>query len=311
MKVIFTGTSEFSSLILRSIKSQTDWDIVLVISEPGKPAGRGNAITDSPVSVDAKELNLNLITPVSISESADIIASKEPNAMIVAAYGQLIPKKIFDIPKFKTVNIHPSLLPKLRGPSPIQTALLEGVKETGVSLMLIDEKMDRGPVLSQEPVKISDGDDYQTLENKLSDLGSKMLIRDLPKYIAGIINPVPQNEADATYTHLIKKENGRADWNKSAGEIYNQWRAFSKWPGLFTFFKNRNGKNIRLKLIEIKKASGPNKPAGEIFCADKDLFVACADGAIKIKKFQPENSKTLSSVEFINGYGYVLGQKLV
>ncbi len=312
MKIVFFGTSEFAVPILKAIKEKTDWEIGLVVSEPAKPAGRSNKITDSPVASAAKDLGIEIYAPKSISdpEALENLSKIGADVFVVVAYGQIIPRKIFDLPRFKTINIHPSLLPKLRGPSPIQTALLEGLKETGVSLMLIDEKMDRGPVLSQEPVKISDGDDYQTLENKLSDLGSKMLILDLPKYIAGIINPMPQNEADATYTHLIKKEDGHADWNKSAVEIYNQWRAFSKWPGLFTFFKNRNGKDIRLKLIEIEKATDSNKPAGEVFCADNDLFVACADGAIKIKKLQPENSKTQIAAEFINGYGYAIGQIL-
>ncbi len=314
MKIVFFGTSEFAVPILKAIKEKTDWEIGLVVSESAKPAGRSNKITDSLVAKCSKENDLNLVTPISVKDIAGDIKTAEPDIAIVVAYGQIIPRSIFDIPKFKTVNIHPSLLPKLRGPSPIQTALLEGLKETGVSLMLIDEKMDRGPVLSQEKVKIADEDNYRELENKLSDLGSKILIRDLPKYIAGIINPMPQNEADATYTHLIKKEDGRADWNKSAGEIYNQWRAFSKWPGLFTFFKNRNDQGIRLKLIELEpnlETSFPSKDIGLIFTNDKkSLFIICGSGAINIKKLQPENSKIQTADEFLNGYGYVIGQKL-
>ena len=180
--------------------------------------------------------------------------------------------------------------------------------------MLIDEKMDHGPVLSQEKVKIADEDNYRELENKLSDLGSKMLIRDLPRYINGDIKSVPQNESGATYTHFIKKEDGRADWNKPAQEIYNQWRAFSKWPGLFTFFKNRNGQSVRLKLIEISPHLGAKLPSGKdgsIMADDKkNLFVICGSGAINIKKLQPENSKIQTADEFLNGYGYVIGQKL-
>ena len=335
MKIVFFGTSEFAVPILKAIKEKTDWEIGLVVSESAKPAGRSNKITDSLVAKCSKENDLNLVTPISVKDIAGDIKTAEPDIAIVVAYGQIIPRSIFDIPKFKTVNIHPSLLPKLRGPSPIQTALLEGLKETGVSLMLIDEKMDRGPVLSQEKVKIADEDNYRELENKLSDLGSKILIRDLPKYIAGIINPMPQNEADATYTHLIKKEDGRADWNKSAGEIYNQWRAFSKWPGLFTFSKDRLGRQMRLKLIEIYSCHSAldaesrfsdldagsksgmtvargngNKPGTIITDGQKNLFISCGSGAINVKKLQPENSKTQTAAEFINGYGYVIGQKL-
>ena len=332
MKIVFVGTSEFAVSILKSIKSETDWEIGLVVCEPAKPAGRSNKITDSPVALEAKKLGARVYAPESISDpkAPEIISKIGADVFVVAAYGQIIPQSVFDIPKYKTVNIHPSLLPKLRGPSPIQAALLNGLKETGVSLMLIDRKMDRGAVLSQKTFAISDSDNYQTLESKLSALGSEMLIRDLPKYIGGGIKPAPQDESEATYTRLIKREYGRADWNKSAREIYNQWRAFSKWPGLFTFFKNRNGQNVRLKLIDISCHSltqchsrgsgnldldshfhGNDMEPGTIAVDEqKNLLIVCGDGAIQIKKLQPENSKTQTAAEFLNGYGYVIGQLL-
>jgi methionyl-tRNA formyltransferase len=310
MKVVFFGTSEFAATILKSIKEKTDWEIGLVVCEPAKPAGRSKNPVDSPVALYTKENNLNLLTPVSAKDIQEDIKKIEPDVGIVVAYGQIIPRSVFDIPKFKTINIHPSLLPKLRGPSPIQEALLKGLKETGVSLMIIDEKMDHGPVLSQETFEISDADNYNTLEIKLADLGSKMLIRDLPKYISGQIKPIVQNESEATYTHLIKKEDGHINLQKTSDEIYNQWRAFLKWPGLFTFFKNRNGQSVRLKLIDIEKADVSNKSIGEVFTIGKELFVSCDSGEIKIKKLQPENSKIQTAAEFLNGYGYIVGQKL-
>lgn len=314
MNIVFFGTSEFASSILKNIKEKTDWEICMVVSEPAKEAGRKNKITDSPVSTYSKEKGLNLTTPIRSKEIEEYIKKINPDVALVAAYGQIIPRSIFKIPKFKTVNIHPSLLPKLRGPSPIQTTLLNGLKETGVTLMLIDEKMDSGPILSQEILSISNEDNYYSLEEKTSDIGSDILIRDLPKYIDGKINPVQQDESSATYTHLLKKEDGHVNWNKTPQEIYNQWRAFLKWPGLFTFFKNKNGQNIRLKLIELEPnfdTKFTTKESGSVFSNDKkNLFIACGLGSIKINKLQPENSKEQTSVEFLNGYGYIVGQKL-
>jgi methionyl-tRNA formyltransferase len=312
MKLIFFGTSEFAVPILKAIKEKTDWEIGLVVCEPAKPAGRSNKITDSPIAIEAKKFGIEIYSPESISnsESVETLSKIGADVFVVVAYGQIIPRAVFDIPKFKTVNIHPSLLPRLRGPSPIQTALLNSMNKTGVSLMLIDEKMDSGPVISQETLAIEDADNYQTLENKLSDLAAEILIRDLPKYINGEIKPAPQDENNITITHLIKKEDGHANWGKSADEIYNHWRAFSKWPVLFSFFKGKSGQSVRLKLVEIEKSENSKKSAGEVFTAGKKLFIACGDGAIEVKKLQPENSKTQNAAEFINGYGYVIGQKL-
>lgn len=314
MKIIFTGTSEFAANILKSIKKETDWDIALVISEPAKPAGRKNQLAHSPVTQSVQGLNLKLITPKSIKDCDDEIRSINPDIMIVVAYGQILPYDIFDLPKHKTVNVHPSLLPKLRGPSPIQTALTQGLKETGVSLMLIDEQIDHGPIISQEPLAIGGNDTYLTLESKLADLGSQMLIRYLPQCVSGSLKPQPQNHGKATFTKFIKKEDGQINWPKmSAGEVHNLWRAHIKWPGVFTFFKNKNGQNARLKLIQIEKypTPGVGHNPGEMFTdSSKNLYIACRDGAVKIIQLQPENSKILTAREFLNGYGYLIGQIL-
>lgn len=314
MKIIFAGTSEFAVPILKSIALQSNWDVSLIIAEPAKPAGRKNQLAHSPVAQAAQELNLKLVTPKSVKDAADEIRNINPDIMIVVAYGQILPCDIFDLPKHKTVNIHPSLLPKLRGSSPIQTTLAQGLTETGVSLMLIDEKLDHGPIISQELLATSEVDNYFTLEKKLADLGAKMIMRDLPRYISGDLKPKPQDDSRATYTKLIKKEDGRMDWQKMSDEnIHNLWRAYIKWPGIFTFFKNKNGQNIRLKLIQIEKCPtlGVGHNPGEIFSdSSKNLYIACHKGAIKIIKLQPENSRIISPIEFLNGYKDVFWQRL-
>lgn len=313
MKVVFCGTSEFAAPILKKIKSQTDWDIALVVSEPAKPSGKKRLLIPSPVAQAAQELNLNLAAPASISDIKADLAALNPDVMIVVAYGQILPLEIISIPKFGTINVHPSLLPKLRGASPIQTALARGLAETGCSLMVIDEKVDHGPVISQEVLAISDEDTYLTLEPKLAELGAQMIIHDLPQYISGKIKPQEQNHAEATFTKLIKKENGRIDWQKmSAGDIYNLWRAYLKWPGIYTFFQNKSGQNIRLKLIEVKPAtSDVAGKSGEVFTDEsKNLYIACRTGAVKIVKLQPEGSRVITTTEFLNGYSYIINQTL-
>ncbi|MEK7564861.1 MAG: methionyl-tRNA formyltransferase [Patescibacteria group bacterium] len=312
MKIIFTGTSEFAVPVLKAITSQTDWVVSLVISEPAKPQGRKNQLIDFPVSKLAKELNLNLLTPVSIKDIKQEIYNVSADVMVVVSYGQILPLEILEIPKHKTVNIHPSLLPRLRGPSPIQTALAQGLKETGVSLMTIDKKMDHGPIISQEVFLINEKENYLTLEFKLAQIGASMLVRDLPNHISGEIKPQEQNHTEATYTKLIKKENGLVDWSKSASEIYNQWRAFINWPNVYTFFKGKDNSNIRLKLIEIaNNVETASNAAGRVFTDEsKNLYIACNDGAIKLIRVQPEGSKILNAQDFLNGHKEIVGQKL-
>lgn len=314
MKIIFCGTSDFAVPILKNIASQTDWDIALVVSEPAKPVGRSQVLTDSPVARAAQELNLKLSTPATIQDIKSDLAALNSDVMIIVAYGQILPPEILNIPKFGTVNVHPSLLPKLRGPSPIQAALALGLTETGVSLMVIDEKVDHGPVISQETLAISDEDIYLTLEPKLAELGAAMIIRDLAKYVSGQIKPQTQNHAEATFTKLIKKEQGQINWQKmSARDVYNLWRAYLKWPGIYTFFKNKSGASIRLKFIELEQftTSDVVNKAGEVFTDEsKNLFIACRTGAVRIIRLQPEGSKILSAGEFLNGYGYIVSQTL-
>lgn len=316
MRIVFIGTSEFAVPILQTIKEQTDWNVVLVVTEPAKPAGRKQKIVESPVCVYAKSAGLKIITPPSLksAEVADEIKSVQPDVMIVAAYGKIIPPEVFNLPPHKTINVHPSLLPKLRGPSPIQTALLEGLKETGVSLMIIDEQVDHGPILSQDGFPIVSDDTYLILEKNLSQLGADMLIRDLPQHISGELKPQEQNHDQTTFTQKISKEYGRTDWQKmSSDDVHNLWRAYIKWPGIHTFFRNGTGKNIRLKLIELEKWPTPDvgqRLPGEAFVSDHNLYITCRKGAVKITKLQPESSKILTAKEFLNGHHEITGQVL-
>ena len=311
MKIVYFGTPEFVVPVLELLNK--NHKVVLIVTESAKPQGRGGKIIDSPIASYAQTHSLNIFTPEDFNpESIDKILSLKPDFLIVAAYGRILPAKLVN--SVETINIHPSLLPKLRGPTPTQTALLKGLKETGVSIMVLDEKMDHGPILVQQKVSIAEADNYLNLEPKLFKLGAEMLVKNLPLYKEGKLEPKAQDHSAATYTKLLKKEDGRIDWAKPAEEIFNQYRAYVKWPGVFTFFKNKNGQDVRLKLIQVEKCAISDiahKP-GEIFTDEsKNLYIACAEGAIKLTRLQPENSKILSPTEFLNGYGYIVGQILI
>jgi len=204
----------------------------------------------------------------------------KPDLVIVASYGKIIPKEILEIPKYGSLNIHPSLLPKYRGPSPIQTAILNGDKETGVTIILMDEKIDHGEIISNSKFLISNKKTtYQELNKKLAELGVKLLIKTIPKWINKEIKTKPQDHSKATYTKILKREDGKIDWSKPGREIERQIRAFNPWPGTFTFIKHKN-KTLRIKVLEAN----------------------IKDNKLIIKKLQPEGKKAMSFEEFKRGY---------
>lgn len=304
MKLIFFGTSEFAVPILKALTDSANFSVDLVITEPAKPAGRKKELIPSPIAIFAKENNLEIFTPDTLggTEVQEKITNLKPDIMVVTSYGKIILENIFNIPPFKTINVHPSFLPELRGPSPIQYSLLEGRQKTGVTLIIIDKEIDHGPIVSQEKLDIAPIDTFNTLEQKLADLGAEMIIRDIPKYIAGNIEPINQNHDKATFTKKIEKQDGEIDWNKSAQEIYNTWRAFIRWPGIYMFLGD-----IRLNLKKVKIAKNISaREVGKIFSQDNRLFISCGDGTIEIEEIQPEGKKVMEAQSFINGYRNLL-----
>jgi len=271
IKIVFIGTSEFGAVILNRLV-KNNYKPVLVITQPDKPAGRKQTLTPSPVKKEAKLLE--------VGYDLEEIKKIKPDLIITAAYGKIIPKEILEIPKYGALNVHPSLLPKYRGPSPIQTAILNGDKETGLTIMLMDQKIDHGPIIAQNKYKIGENITYQELEKILADQGAKLLIETLPKWIKREIKAKEQNHSKASYTKIIKKEDGKIDWNKPAQEIERKIRAFDPWPGAFTFIKKKD-KKIRVKILEAELSK---------------------DNKLIIKKLQPEAKKPMSFEEFKKGY---------
>ncbi|MEK9130104.1 MAG: methionyl-tRNA formyltransferase [Patescibacteria group bacterium] len=332
MNIIFIGTSDFATPILKSL-IQNKINIIQVITQPDKPIGRKQKLQASPIKLVALEYNIPIFQPENIKDqkSIEIIKKAQPDLIVVAAYGQILSKEILEIPKFGCLNIHASLLPKYRGASPIQSVILNGDKETGVTLMLMDEKMDTGKIIQSVKIEIQDNNDSQILHNKLANLGAELLIKILPKYIQEtekiltlwkekyqadftigqidstdslfVINHslmTQQNESVATYTKILKREDGEINWTKSVQEIEQQIRAFSPWPGNFTKFKGKNCKIFKTHITNIKNDA---ICIGDFFLTkDNQLAVKCGNGILIIDELQIEGKKRMLAQEFLRGH---------
>jgi len=314
------GTPEFAEKIFRNFYDalKDKFEIIAVITAEDKPVGRKQILTPSPVKFWAQENNLPVLQPDKIKkpEWIEKIKTLAPDLIILCAYGQIIPQEILDIPKYKALNIHPSLLPKYRGASPIQSVILNGEIETGVCLMIMDAEMDHGPILGISKFKIPVSPvgglnpkiGYTELSDQLADLGAELLIKTLPDYIERKIQPQEQDHAQATLCKLIKKEHGKIDWNKSAEEIERQIRAFSEWPESYTSF---NGKILKILEANPSTTLGASKKIGEVFLTDqKELAVQTGNGILILKTIQPEGKKPMSARDFLNGHPKIIGSIL-
>ena len=284
-RIIFIGTSSFAVPILEKL-IEHKYQILAIITGLDKPSGRKKELTLSPVKQTGLKHKLSILQPKRISDLYDKISQLKPDLIITASYGQIIDKKILDIPHYGSVNLHPSLLPKYRGPSPIQTAILNGDQKTGISIMLMDEKMDHGPIISQKEIKISSNDTYQSLDKKLSLESASFLIKILPQYIKEQIKPQTQDESQASYSKMLTRQDGKIDWEKTTEAIERKVRAFYPWPGTWT---DLNGKRIKiLKAKAISKKQEASLPTG--------------DGFLTLELVQPEGKKPMTGQEFFRGY---------
>jgi len=310
--IVFFGTPEFA---VPSLKALIDngYHVVAVVTNPDKPIGRKQVITPSPVKELAKKHGIPVLQPEKLDANYKLqTINYKPDIFIIASYGKIIPKDVLAIPKHGTLNVHPSLLPKYRGPSPIQAAILKGEEKTGVTIMLTDEKMDHGPILAQkalENVRFSaeggkvQSSKFNELYEALAKLGAELLVETLPKWLAGEITPEEQDHAKATYTKILKKEDGKIDWEHSAEEIERKIRAFEVWPGSWSMARIR-GKNTRIKVIEAKIDGDRDfavKP-GSLIKKKGDLLVASRNKFLVIEKLQLEGRKTITGSEFLKGY---------
>lgn len=272
MKIVFLGTPEFGAVVLERL-CKANLKPVLVVTAPDKPVGRKHILTPPPAKIIAERYKIPIIQPKNILDSKFQILDSD--LVVVAAFGQILPKEILEIPKYGCLNVHASLLPKYRGPSPIQCAILNGEKETGATIILMDEKIDHGPILTQRKTTIGSNETQKQLYDRLAILGAELLIDTIPDWLRGKIRVRCQDEKRATYTKILKREDGKIDWRKSAQEIERQIRAFDPWPGSYTIYKG--------KILKILKAE-------------------VSENRLIIKEVQLEGKRPMSFEDFLRGH---------
>ena len=301
MKTVFFGTHNFAATILEGIINNPLFDIQLVITQPDKPVGRKQELQKSPVKLLAEKHGLPITQPVSLKSYALHPAPEDIGHMtydvgICAQYGLIIPEDILNAPKHGIINVHTSLLPKYRGASPIQSALINGEEETGVTLMKMDAGLDTGPILWQKALKIEPNDNYTTVEEKLAKIAILGLTEAIPAYVAGTLSTTPQDNAHASICKELTREDGRIDWSKTAQQIYNQYRGLTPWPGVWTVWNDK-----RLKLLQINP-SNKTLQTGQVLVEGDKIYIGAGDQAIEILELQLEGKQKTSAKDFINGY---------
>ena len=296
MNIVYMGTPEFSVGPLRKLIKE--YNVSLVVTQPDRKVGRKQEIKFSPVKEFALENNIEVFQPEKIRKEYQYILDKKPDLIITCAYGQIIPKEILDYPKYKCINIHASLLPKYRGGAPIHHAIINGDEYTGITIMYMDEAMDSGDILYQEKIKIEENDNVGTMFNKLSDLGSKMIIDFLPKFLNGEITPIKQNVDEVTYAYNISKEDEKIDFNNNSKDIFNKIRGLNPFPVSYTLLDD---KRVKLYASRIG-SSNKNGEIGEIIHIYEDgIGIKTKDGEIIITELQFEGKKKTLAKEYING----------
>ena len=308
--IVFMGTSEFAVPVLESLVDSA-YHLAAVYTQLDKPAGRGKQITSPPV----KDLALKYGIPVLQSntlmsgEAMNELAGFEPDLIVVAALGQILPGEVLSLPRFACLNVHPSLLPRHRGPSPVANALLCGDQVTGVTIMLMDVGMDSGPILAQREIGISLTDTTGILTPRLAHTGAGLLLDVLPRWLASELEPQAQDERQATYSKLISKEDGEIDWSLSAVELWRQVRAYDPWPGSYTWWKGR-----RLKLYEVSPFGEVRKgQVGEVLPLPETPFkvgVVTGRGILGLAQVQLEGKRKMRGEEFILGQRNFVGSIL-
>ena len=311
MRIIFMGTPELACVSLQALITSPAFQVVAVVTQPDRPKGRDLKLSPPPVKELALRANLPVLQPERARQE-DFIAklrALEPDLIVVAAYGEILPKDILDLPRLGCLNVHTSLLPRYRGAAPIQWAIINGDGETGVTIMKMDPGMDTGDILAQEKTPITPHDNAETLHDRLAKIGAELLLRTIPDYAGGTIGPQPQPLDGVTYAPKIKKQDGQIDWSQPARAISNRIRGLVPWPGAFTYSPGQP----KPRLIKIWQAEVTEQPgnAGEILCADKTgLAAGCGHNALLIQILQLEGGRRLTAQEFLAGHSLKPGDRL-
>ncbi len=316
MKIVFMGTPDFAEVSLKALY-EAGYDIAAVVTQPDRPKGRKKEPVFSPVKEYAISKGLRVLQPERIrdEEWIPVLSGIEADLFVVAAFGQILPKAVLDMPRLGCINLHASLLPKYRGAAPIQQAILDGEKVTGVCLQMMTEKLDAGDIIAREETPIGDEETGGELFDRLALLGAKLLTDTIPLIESGDIDPVPQDESKSTYVKMLKKEDGHLDLSLSAGELVNRIRGLDPWPGAYLF--TEGGK---LKIWKGKKvpANGPaddikgadTTACGTVTAAGKEgIDVCCGKGILRITELQPEGKKRMRAADYLLGHSIKPGMR--
>ena len=300
------GTADFACPTLAALNDTPRIEVVAVITQPDRPKGRQHIVHPSPVKLEAESHHLRVHQPERLRNDISFLEQLAPGLIVVAAYGQILPQAILDLPSHGCLNVHGSLLPAYRGAAPIQRAILDGQAATGVTIMQMDAGLDTGAILSKAATPIGPTDNAQTLHDRLAKLGAELLLKTIPHHVAGEIAAKPQDDTLATHAAKITRDMGRIDWSQPATQLWNRARAFTPWPGVFT---RLDGK--LLKLLEIEPADADCHGPGVVGQADADgIVVGCGNGALRITQLQKEGAKRLAAAEFLAGTPLPAGTQL-
>jgi methionyl-tRNA formyltransferase len=310
MRIVFMGTPEFAVLHLERLISN-GYEIAAVYTQPDKAAGRGRVVEESPVKKAALRLNLNVVQPANLksAETRTHLAELKADAVVVAAFGQILPQSVLEIPPFGCVNIHPSLLPKYRGVAPVPAAILNGDEFTGVSIMLMDKGVDTGPVLTRAQIPVLSQDTAGSLMEKLSLISAQLLLDTLPRWSRKEIKPQLQNDANAAYTKMLTKEAGEIDWKLSAVEIWRRVRAYQPWPGCYTRWQ---GKQLNI-LEAVPLSEKGTDETGSVVAVKEGVAtfgIVTGAGILGVIKVQLEGKKVVTAGEFLRGQRQFIGAVL-
>jgi methionyl-tRNA formyltransferase len=312
VRIIFMGTADLACASLQALCREKSFQVIAVVSQPDKPRGREMSLHPTPVKTLALAEGLPVLQPERARNQAfiDQLKTLQPELIVVAAYGQILPQALLDIPRHGCLNVHTSLLPKYRGAAPIQWAILNGDSETGVTIMKMEAGLDTGPMLTQVVTPIAPTDDARSLHARLARLGGELLVKTIPDYVSGKIVPRPQPAEGVSYARKISKEDGQIDWTQPARVVWNRLRGFTPWPGAFSRVAGADRSRF-LKIWRAEVESNLSGPPGTILRADRDgIVVACGEQSLRVLELQPESSRRMTAGEFLAGHPLAVGTRL-
>jgi methionyl-tRNA formyltransferase len=309
MRLIFMGTPELARTVLQRLLDSRAVEVVAVVTQPDRPKGRDLRLTPSPVKQLAVEAKLPILQPERARDPDFIsqIRGFHPDLIVVAAYGQILPKVLLEIPQHGCLNVHTSLLPRYRGAAPIQWAILNDDPETGVTIMKMDEGMDTGAIVAEEKTYITETDNAQILHDRLAVIGAGLLAETIVPYISGKVSPRPQPAEGVVHAPKIKKSDGEIDWKQPARSIWNRVRGLVPWPGAYTHLPTQPGTTLKIWCAE--PAAGQSASPSQIVEANNSgIVVSCGVGSLRILELQRENARRLTAAQFLAGYPLTPGQ---